>query len=427
MDVREYRLQERTNELTIASQRRQRRRSSQEGVPRGGSDGQAASTGVSGGAGLSAATCGRMLRSPGHVFQQMWAAHAWDVLRRGDRACWEVLRSRHAFATGRGSFICDVLAGATCRTTEWSATASARDTRPTREAPDEAAILGLDADLVRTCYAQSSRLNGTARRYSYVDACRAAGIHVLALRGAHTPYNLCRNFEWLACGASGRLSGLPRGRFVLATSPASLDLQSSPLGHCFGHVPGRGMRLPGGFGYTARDVYAFEVCTLSEICANREELFMPAGGQRPTYFTCNFTSQGLARMAEETIGMQPREYDQMPCRRKRPEAQAGLKLRLETAGPRPSAPRRSPKSELSFAAAARASTSALKLAPKPHKRFRPFLGSVPVTAPKLPIVYSTLQGLADAQRLARKAHVGLKGLRGETSSGRTHHHAENVQ
>ena len=154
---------------------------------------------------------------------------------------------------------------------------------------------------------------------------------------------------------------------------------------------------------------------------------MPAGGQRPTYFTCNFTSQGLARMAEETIGMQPREYDQMPCRRKRPEAQAGLKLRLETAGPRPSAPRRSPKSELSFAAAARASTSALKLAPKPHKRFRPFLGSVPVTAPKLPIVYSTLQGLADAQRLARKAHVGLKGLRGETSSGRTHHHAENVQ
>ena len=265
---------------------------------------------------LSHATCRRMMRTPGHVFQQMWAARGWDVMRPSEKPCWADPQSANASATRRALYAEEVAAGTNCKMS-WSSRqrGALRRIHTSASSGPFAAVIGLMHDVSRLCKVRPG--NPAAK------TCRAMGLHVLSRRDGSTPYNMCHNFEWLVCAAKGMLEHQVEGAFSIATSPKYLDLDEHPLGHCRGSTfpvaPRQGSRAA--FGYTARDVYAFEICALSEICSNGHELFDGrrkhagrAGDRTHVNFSCNFSADGLGRLSE-LLFRQPDEYDEMPCHR----------------------------------------------------------------------------------------------------------------
>ena len=66
--------------------------------------------------------------------------------------------------------------------------------------------------------------------------CIDANLNILALNGGYFPYNLCRNLEWQACAAMGRLTQQASGEIRFADAPGSLDPEEL-LGECDGYFP----------------------------------------------------------------------------------------------------------------------------------------------------------------------------------------------
>jgi len=270
---------------------------------------------------MNKARCREMLRDPYHVFRAMWSATAWKAMKSGQTPCWAAPRTMGGEPTTRKRFFDDALQGTHCGA-NWL-----QDSRPVRErelrrlqremrrtantSASAAAIIGLDGDIRQRCRRKYVRAHPRAAPSPrYVEVCLASRLNVLALHGT-MPYNLCRNLEWLACAAQGRLLAQRpgRGRFVFATRPRDLDLLLSPFGMCVGHVPARGLSLPGGFGYTARDVFGFETCALSEMCANGAELF---SGSKDT-FMCKFSREGFERLRNYTSSPLIGGYEPLVC------------------------------------------------------------------------------------------------------------------
>ena len=275
---------------------------------------------------LGTGRCLQMLREPGHVFHTMWSTSAWGVMKGVQTACWAAPRTHGGRFTTSERFFEDVLQGTHCHA-NWLETSNPVEAREHSQLARKmwraanssaAAIIGLDRDIRQRCWRRARThhdATSASRARPYVEDCIAAHLNVLALRGTRMPYNLCRNLEWLTCAALGRLPDQHgRGRFLLATQPRDLD-PAFPLGQCVGHVPKVALSRPQGFGYTARDVFAFEACALSEMCANSAELFLG----RPT-FSCNFSREGFERLRDAitppATDTQLLRLDTSPCARK---------------------------------------------------------------------------------------------------------------
>lgn len=87
---------------------------------------------------------------------------------------------------------------------------------------------------------------------------------------------MCRNAEWMVCVIQGKAcwGGGGDGKIIFSLAPSQLDLTD------FDSRPGW---------YSENDIYYLEVCTLYEMCRNRDELFTLAKGDP---FFCDFDNQG---------------------------------------------------------------------------------------------------------------------------------------
>jgi len=118
-------------------------------------------------------------------------------------------------------------------------------------------------------------LKHSRRRLQDGPSCNAANRNILLLfgnnvRGTGAGYNSCRNVEWQTCAALGLLPGQGDNTIVFARAPNTLFTDGDRrLGACGGYSP----RGCGWESYSNDDIYFFEVCFYSKLCANNDELF----------------------------------------------------------------------------------------------------------------------------------------------------------
>ena len=92
----------------------------------------------------------------------------------------------------------------------------------------------------------------------------------------------------LSGGGSGSLNG--GGEIVFSLAPNSLDVVPFYRGTYFKPMgPGT---------YAEDDIYYLEVCVLSAVCANREEIFSAGVGG---VFRCRFDEAGYAELQEKLM------------------------------------------------------------------------------------------------------------------------------
>ena len=124
-----------------------------------------------------------------------------------------------------------------------------------------------------------------------ISACRSANLNLLRIGN----WNMCRNIEWMFCaisgslapGAHGSLNG--GGEIIFSLAPKELDVVPFCRGTYF--------RAMGGT-YAENDIYYLEVCVLSAICSNRNELFQ---ANRGSLFRCRFDKAGYAKLQQQLL------------------------------------------------------------------------------------------------------------------------------
>jgi hypothetical protein len=170
---------------------------------------------------------------------------------------------------------------------------------------------------------------GEARCCQQAHRCQQAGLSILNLANGRVPYNMCRNLEWVACAAMGKLPG--QGTSLMRFSPPPNQLQPSkegrrPLGQCGGWRP------PGNatYGYANDDIYFLEVCLISFLCANGDDIFKLRSSDGE--FLCNFSHQRLAELEEMLLApSKPRAKEAMSCTVRLPGLEGNVRKGPEAA------------------------------------------------------------------------------------------------
>jgi len=128
--------------------------------------------------------------------------------------------------------------------------------------------------------------------------CITAGYNIFSLSGKHVPYNMCRTLEWAVCAAQGFLPGQKGKSIKFATAPNTLDPTGASgrgLGQCCGSVPADERLTEGNYAYTPDDKVFMEVCLLSELCSNSDDMFeLPVGAP----FECDFNAVAFRELQE---------------------------------------------------------------------------------------------------------------------------------
>ena len=183
---------------------------------------------------LTSAWCRAALRDPTHLFRAMWDAQR--EASKQPKPCWDVPRHNETKSGGAARFEERVLSGAVCSRgrydEHWYHTVGPphvplmRDSVHTHRRPKFTApalgLLGFDDSFPGYCGAE------TASRLGAPTACALANLNVLSVEERR--YNLCRNLEWQACAAQGRLPGQGGLGIVFSVAPSSLlmPLDSQP-------------------------------------------------------------------------------------------------------------------------------------------------------------------------------------------------------
>eukprot|EP00966_Prymnesium_polylepis_P032617 758587-Prymnesium_polylepis.1 len=187
-------------------------------------------------AGLSSAKCSAMLRDPSHQFRRMWAAAGWGSMDswQGSQpaACWERERSKPNKLLDPSAFFYEVVGGFHCAGTDWYESREimrdADGIAPVFAAAGAPAVLGFDDSIATLC---EQGLHGQPRTNDPANNCWRANLHLLNIVSGATPYNLCRNLEWLVCAAIRLLPGQGTSGIVFAFAPKNLRPKGSrPLG-----------------------------------------------------------------------------------------------------------------------------------------------------------------------------------------------------
>ena len=98
---------------------------------------------------------------------------------------------------------------------------------------------------------------------------------------------MCRNAEWMVCVIQGKANwgGGGNGEIVFSLAPGMLDMSD------FNHNQGY---------YKENDIYYLEVCTLNEMCSNREEIFTKSVGDS---FFCQFDRQRWRQLKQDMMAL----------------------------------------------------------------------------------------------------------------------------
>ena len=260
---------------------------------------------------LSTAVCDTMMRDASHLFRRMWPVEAWAQHSADRQPCWNVSRDASSGRTPQtaASFFDSLVTGAHCGSNWFEGVGDEALACPecipkfTALAP---ALFGFDEDIDSHC---ATELGGSwPHKYRPDDwPARAvrANRNILAIWGERIPYNTCRNFEWAMCAATGRLPGQrEQPSIVFATAPSSLSPVGGarPVGKCGGWVPTK--PPPGsdgaGYGFASDDIFYIEVCLLSAVCSNSEEIFRVQRGER---FDCDFSEEKFREL--QAVLLQP--------------------------------------------------------------------------------------------------------------------------
>lgn len=244
--------------------------------------------------GMTSEKCDMMLRDPTHLFRRMWAAEAWAKQQPDEPRCWDQSRDQHGEKDQTSDvFFNDILHGTMCESNWYEGNPGALGDAGAipQFSRDAFALLGFDEGIDDYC---RSRAPFGYKDFLHAERCVAANVNILSLYGQRVPYNICRNLEWQACAARGRLPGQRTAMMRFATSPVDLDptgMESGkPLGKCRGWLPPE--RPSEGYGYATDDIFFLEVCLFNQMCSNGEEMFSLGIGEG---FQCDFS---IARFAE---------------------------------------------------------------------------------------------------------------------------------
>ena len=246
--------------------------------------------------------CHAMLRDNSHHFRRMWDERGWAKAGPGRPSCWDVQRfsgGQKGASQPASAFFDGVATGRHCSRTRWmhfynnrDAVVFRRDGTPdfSRRAP---AILGFDDD--------DGSIGGLCESRGWGDTklqrCVRANLQILSIDASD--YNLCRNLEWQACAAQGKLANQDGNLIVFAAAPGSLHTGGS-YGHLFNRCSGW---TPTGVdsgtfpnaGYANDDIFYLETCLFSQICENGEEIFSLAAGQQ---WRCRFSQEKVYELQQ---------------------------------------------------------------------------------------------------------------------------------
>ena len=205
-----------------------------------------------------------MLGDASHKFWSMWGRQAFAKRGATDPACWGTGADADTFFSmlGEGSQ-CDV---------NWYEGAEGPLGDPTlrprftRQAP---ALLGFDESILGRCNeiigvdepVRWGHNFNRAQNNEVAHSCEEANQNILRLLSSRQPWNMCQNLRWMMCAVRGLLPGQQDVyRISFATAPKSLSLAQVNA------------RVSGRY-FPVGDVFYLELCLLSQLCSNREELF----------------------------------------------------------------------------------------------------------------------------------------------------------
>ena len=117
----------------------------------------------------------------------------------------------------------------------------------------------------------------------HANNCIRSNLNILSIYDG--TYNICRNLEWMICGARGRLPGQWSDKVIFSHAPNTLEPLGEKFGqerHHFGRCSGFRQEEFGSCdgGYATDDIFFLEVCIYNQICTNGDELFDLKVGQK---------------------------------------------------------------------------------------------------------------------------------------------------
>ena len=226
---------------------------------------------------LTANRCNELLHDSGHLFYTMWGQRGFKKRVPGEQGCW----GKRGQSSLEFFDVVRHLNGPTapkCNRNWFEGSdppLGIPSSRPNFPRGGGAALMGFDETIQRTCNARLARQRGEPgyvypgqRGHAIAHGCVEAGMNVMRVAGG--AWDMCANLEWLVCATRGQLpgqygDGAPRNRKIyFATEPGSLRTSEGTLRNS-------------GAWYNSDSVFYIEVCLLSQICRNGDELLRTQG------------------------------------------------------------------------------------------------------------------------------------------------------
>lgn len=184
----------------------------------------------------------------------MWDGIAWGARSIGTPGCW----------SGRGAdgFFAAAFTGSNCARNWLEGTIDGARFREGVAAP---AVMGNDPAILEYCLGKVGRWRRVwfAKNEELAGTCLEANQNVLRL--GRRLWDICVNFEFVACASHGLLPSQGSPSITFATAPGDLWI--------------RDLAPEKTNGYRMEDVLYLETCILNELCANGEEMFALKPGE----------------------------------------------------------------------------------------------------------------------------------------------------
>lgn len=226
-----------------------------------------------------------MLNDPQHLFFSMWGERGFKKRYPGERGCWGDAGSASFFdgvreLTGARAPRCDRnwFEGSLVGTGGLSA---GRPAFSAREAP---ALMGFDDTIRDFCNEKIGYVFPGPIDHAIAAGCVEGGYNIMRVAQG---WSMCMNLEWLLCATRGLLPGTGDTRTIyFAVAPRSLKFDDKALDNK-------------GAWYNSGIVFYLEVCMLTQVCTNADELLR---AQRGEAFVCNLgTADSRAAVAADLV------------------------------------------------------------------------------------------------------------------------------
>mmetsp|Transcript_53603 Transcript_53603/g.96319 ORF Transcript_53603/g.96319 Transcript_53603/m.96319 type:complete len:338 (+) Transcript_53603:43-1056(+) len=229
---------------------------------------------------LSSAKCSELMDDETSNFYAIWHFVGYSFIKSSEQACWIW---RWWSPNREQKFFDDVLAGVSCDRNWNSGVRGGWTDRNVYPSPAPA-LLGEDAHIHRACCSRAGKEGAKCDDKDIANICVEGSYNVLMVVNVTNPWNLCLNLVWQLCAVLGKLPGQNSRTMHFAPAPKN--------------YPAKwwvdGVSWNGGQNFANGAVSVAEVCILSEICSNRDQLFSI---EEMEPFTCDLDVQRYRKFA----------------------------------------------------------------------------------------------------------------------------------